>query len=385
MKIVIAVDSYKGSLGTLEAAQLIETGIRRVMPDATVVKVPIADGGEGTVDAVVCGLNGTLISRIVQGPLGKPVQAQFGILPNGDAIIEMAAASGLTLVEPSEQSILSANTYGTGELIKAALDYGCKRIYIGIGGSATNDAGAGMAMALGLRLLDRNGNQVPGGGDSLGSVAIVDASRLDPRIAEVKFIAICDVKNPLCGAQGASAVYGPQKGATPQIVATLDNNLRSYANLVAKQLNMDPDTMNHPGAGAAGGLGWGLHVFLGATLQEGVKTMLDISSFDEALRGADLVITGEGRIDAQTIYGKVPVGVAKRADLKGVPTVAIVGSIGEGAQAVYGHGVRSIESAVCYPMDVKTAMSQPGLVTDAAERMIRFILLGTSLSLNLSA
>lgn len=372
MKIVIACDSYKGSCSTLEAASAIEKGIKNVYGNANVVKIPVADGGEGTVDSLVIGMGGTYEAVMVKGPLGEEIEARYGILSGNIAVIEMAAASGLLLVEAGRRNPMLTTTYGTGQLIKAAMDRDCKRIYIGIGGSATNDGGAGMAKALGVSFMDKNGNELALGGGSLNTLDYIEMSGIDTRLKETEIIVMSDVTNPLCGRTGASYVYGPQKGATAEMVELLDNNLCHYGMVIEKQLGLD--IMNLPGAGAAGGLGAGLMAFCSGELYSGIEKILDITNIDEHLRDADLVITGEGRIDSQSIYGKVPVGVAKRASKYDVPVVAIVGSIGDGAKAVYSHGITAIMDIVNKPMTLSEAMENaPALIEQAAETMMRIV------------
>lgn len=372
MKIVIACDSYKGSCSTLEAASAIEKGIKNVYGNANVVKIPVADGGEGTVDSLVIGMGGTYEAVKVKDPLGEEIEARYGILNRNIAVIEMAAASGLPLVEAGRRNPMLTTTYGTGQLIKAAMDRGCKRIYIGIGGSATNDGGAGMAKALGVSFRDKNGNELALGGGSLNTLEYIDMSGIDPRLKETEIIVMSDVTNPLCGITGASYVYGPQKGATSEMVELLDNNLCHYGRVIEKQLGLD--IMNLPGAGAAGGLGAGLMAFCRGELYSGIEKILDLTNIDEHLKDADLVITGEGRIDSQSIYGKVPVGVAKRASKYDVPVVAIVGSIGDGAKAVYSYGIAAIMDIVNKPMALSEAMENaPALIEQAAETLMRIV------------
>lgn len=378
MKIVIASDSFKGSNSSLAVAGRIETGIRKVYPDAEVVKIAIADGGEGTVEAMVAGAGGRIVPARVVGPLGETRDSFYGILDNGDAVIEMAAASGLPLVPRERRDPLAATTYGTGQLIRAALDAGRRRIYIGIGGSATNDGGIGMAQALGVSFRDAAGRELGYGGAGLSELATIDTSGLDPRLADTEIIVSCDVNNPLCGERGASAVFGPQKGATPEMVARLDAALARYASVVREQLGKDLE--DTPGAGAAGGLGYALLVFTRSVLRPGIEIVLDVCGFDAKSADADLVVTGEGRIDAQSVMGKVPVGVGRRAKRLGLPVLAIVGDIGKGAEAVYDHGVDAIMSTVNRAMPLDEALARSGeLLEDAAERVMRIVRLGTGI------
>ncbi len=345
MKIVIAPDSFKESLSALEVAEAVEKGFKQVLPQANYVKIPMADGGEGTVQSLVDATDGEIILKKVTGPLGEPVEAFFGILgTKKTAVIEMAAASGLHLVPPAKRNPLMTTTKGTGELISAALDYGVNHIIIGIGGSATNDGGAGMAKALGAQLLDAEGNEILAGGGALGNLAFINLATLDSRLQHVKIEVACDVDNPLTGERGASAIFGPQKGATPEMVALLDQNLRHYAAVLERDLGQKIDDV--PGAGAAGGLGAGLLAFLQAELKRGVDIVIEATSLLEAVRDADVVITGEGKIDGQTIYGKTPIGVAKAAKKYGVPVIGIAGNVGADSQVVYEHGIDALFSIV---------------------------------------
>jgi glycerate 2-kinase len=345
MKIVIAPDSYKESLSAMEAADCIEKGFKRIIPDAEYVKVPMADGGEGTVQSLVDATAGSIIPAMVTGPLGEPVEAFFGLL--GDkktAVIEMAAASGIHLVPPGKRNPLVTTTKGTGELIKAALDLGVSHIIIGIGGSATNDGGAGMAQALGARLLDAEGREIGGGGGALSSLSSIDLSQLDERLAGVMIEVACDVDNPLTGEKGASAIFGPQKGADPQMVERLDRNLEHYAVIIERDLGKKIKEV--PGAGAAGGLGGGLLAFLPAELKRGVDIVIAAAGLEQIVADADLVITGEGRIDGQTIFGKTPIGVARTAKKSGVPVIGLAGSIARDSDIVREHGIDAVFSIV---------------------------------------
>ena len=378
MKILIIPDSFKGSSTSVEVADCIETGIKRVFPHAKTVKIPVADGGEGTVEALLAGAGGTRHSCTVTGPLGEKRSACFVVLPDGTAVIEMAAASGLALVPHAKRNPLYTTTFGTGQLMRTAMDLGCTKIVIGIGGSATNDGGAGMAQALGVSLTDASGRELPYGADALRKLAHIDISGLDPRIAETEIITACDVNNPLCGENGASAIFGPQKGATKEMVQILDQNLKNLSQKVFEQLGSKMDTV--AGAGAAGGLGFGLMVFCGAKLQSGIEMVLDVAHVDDILQTCDLVITGEGRIDGQSIMGKVPVGVAVRAKKYHVPVVAIVGGMGEGANEVYEHGIDAIMCTVNGAMRMEDAMQRTReLLEDAAFRVAKLIQIGQSL------
>lgn len=373
MKIVIACDSFKGSASAIQVASALASGIREVWPAAEIACVPVADGGEGTIDAFLYSLPGRRVTVPVAGPLGEPVQADYALLENGTAVIEMAAASGLPLLAQDALDPLRATTYGTGQLITAAMDAGCKRIVLGLGGSASNDGGAGMAQALGARLLDADGAELPRGGGALGRLARIDTSALDPRLAEMPILAACDVTNPLCGPEGASAVYGPQKGATPTAICQLDHNLAHYASIGLACTGRD--VAAHPGSGAAGGLGAGLLLFCNAALCSGITTVLDTLDFDRRLEGVNLVITGEGRLDGQSVQGKVPVGVARRVKSQlNVPVVAIVGGVGPAAERVYDCGIDAVFPIAPGPITLAQAMeeTQP-LLRAAAERVARLI------------
>lgn len=380
MKIVIAPDSFKGSLTALEAANAIEEGLKRVFPGSEILKVPMADGGEGTVQSLVDATGGRIVKKLVTGPLGEKVEAQFGVLGDGrTAVIEMAAASGLPLVPPEKRNPMLTTTYGTGELIKAALEMGCRRFIIGIGGSATNDGGAGMAQALGAKLLDEEDSDIPFGGGGLLKLERIDISTLDPRIAESEIVVACDVDNPLTGPRGAARVYSPQKGATPEMVEILDRALERFARIVKRDLGKDIKDV--PGAGAAGGLGAGLMAFLNARLQLGVDIVIEATELEEKVKGADLVITGEGGIDSQTVYGKTPIGVAKVAKKFDIPVIAIAGGISDDASVVYEHGIDALMSIIPRPMSLDEAMAQGAkLLADAAERVARSLVLGFKLN-----
>ncbi len=378
MKILIAPDSFKGSNSSMKVAEAIEKGIYRVFSDAVIEKVPIGDGGEGTVDALVAANEGDLIHLSAAGPLGDPVEANYGIIDENTAVLEMASASGLDLVPADKRDVRRASTFGTGELIRHALDQGVREIIIGIGGSATNDGGTGMAAALGYRFLDDTGDELSPGGGELSRLAKIDTSKADPRLKETTFRVACDVSNPLTGERGASAVYGPQKGAGPEDVKFLDAALGRLADTVKRQLGID--AQEKPGAGAAGGLGYGLTVFCGASLETGIDIVLDAVNFEERIEDADLVITGEGKIDGQTAYGKVPIGVARRAKAHGVPVLVIAGDIGEGIEGVYDAGIDAVMSSVNKAMSLEEAMSNSTpLLIDAAERAMRMIRLGFGL------
>lgn len=372
MRVLIAMDSYKGNLSSLTVAGIVERGIRRVYAGAIVDKVAVADGGEGTSRALTEYLRGEYVQVEATGPMGDRVPAHYGIVRGDTAIMEMAEASGLSLVPEDMRNPLRATTCGTGEMIVDAMDRGCRKIILGIGGSATNDGGAGMAAALGVRLLDEDGNEIGPGGGALGRLARVDMSGIDPRVADTECIVACDVDNPLCGEKGASRVFGPQKGAVPEMVSVLDSNLKHFAQIIRRDLSMD--VADIAGAGAAGGLGAGLIAFCGAKLQKGIDVVLDAVGIEDRIREADMVITGEGRVDGQTAHGKVPVGVAARAKKYGKPVFAIAGFIGEGAEAVYDHGIDAVMSSMVGPLTLEEAIERsPELIEQAAERLFRII------------
>lgn len=378
MKIVIAPDSFKENLTSLEVAAAIERGIRRVLPKARCVKVPMADGGEGTVQSLVDATGGRIRKCKVTGPMGQAVVARYGLLGDGKtAVIEMAEASGLPLVPRAQRNPLLSSTYGTGQLLADAVRRGVKHIIIGIGGSATNDGGAGMAQALGVRFLDAAGRVLegPAAGGMLDRIDRIDPSAMHSRLRDVTISVACDVDNPLCGRKGASAVFGPQKGATPAMVEQLDRNLRHFADLIKRDLGVD--VARRPGAGAAGGLGAGLMAFTGATLKKGVDLVIEATRLDRYLKGADLAITGEGRVDFQTAFGKTPAGVAAAAHRCGVPVVAIGGGLADDANGVYAHGIDGLESATPRDMDLDTAIrNSRRYLQDAGERVLRLILIG---------
>jgi glycerate kinase len=354
MKIVIAPDSFKESLTALQVATAIEAGMREVWPDATYVKVPVADGGEGTVQALIDALDGQRVDARVTGPLGRPVDAFYGRA--GDlAVIEMAAASGLEGVPPDLRDPRTATSRGTGELILAALDAGARRFVLGVGGSATNDGGAGMLQALGVRLLDAAGNDIGPGGAALACLDRIDEAGLDPRVRAAEFRIACDVDNPLVGTRGASCVFGPQKGATPAMVAQLDAALAHYADIIRRDTGQDIAQL--PGAGAGGGIAAAMVVFLHGQLRPGIEIVTEAIGLDALVRDADLVVTGEGRIDGQTVNGKTPMGVAQVARRHDRPVVAIGGSLAVDADAVHAHGIDVVVAAVARPCSVAEALA----------------------------
>ncbi|AMG98932.1 glycerate kinase [Serratia liquefaciens] len=356
-KVVIAPDSFKESLSALEVAEAIERGFRQIFPQVQYVKLPMADGGEGTVDSMVAATGGEIVTVAVTGPLGQPVQAFYGLLGEGEtAVIEMAAASGLHLAPKAQRDPRMTTSYGTGELILAALERGVKTIILGIGGSATNDGGAGMMQALGARLLDENRQALPPGGAALAQLAYIDLSGVDPRLQQVNITAACDVDNPLCGANGASAVFGPQKGATPEMVTQLDAALRHYGTLLEQATGRE--VINAPGAGAAGGMGAALLGMLNARLRPGIEIVIETLQLEEALRDADLVITGEGRLDSQSIHGKTPIGVARVAKRFGLPVIGIAGSLSKDYQVVHQHGIDAAFSVLDRVVSLEEALAE---------------------------
>ncbi|AVD57326.1 glycerate kinase [Heyndrickxia faecalis] len=352
---LLAPDSFKESMTAKEVCAAMEAGIKKAIPDAVCIQVPMADGGEGTVQSLVDATGGTIYQQTVTGPLGHPVTACYGILGDGEtAVIEMASASGIHLVTKETKNPLVTTTYGTGELIKACLDKKVKQILIGIGGSATNDGGAGMAQALGAKFLDERGGMLPFGGGALGDLAEIDLAGLDPRLKEVQIFVASDVTNPLCGENGASHVFGPQKGATKEMVALLDTNLSHYAAIIKEQLGKDVAEV--PGAGAAGGLGAGLMVFTDARLKSGIELVVEYTGLERKVKDADIVLTGEGSIDFQTQFGKTPYGVAQAAKKHGKPVIAVAGYVGEQIDVLYEKGIDAIFGILPRPMALEDAL-----------------------------
>ena len=371
MKIVIAPQEFKESLRGIEIAQAMREGVSRVWPDADTLLVPVADGGDGTLQSLVDASDGELMTATVDDPLGRPIDAVWGALGDGGtAVIEMARSSGLALLKPEERDPLVTTTYGVGQLMSLALDAGYRHLIIGIGGSATNDGGAGMAQALGASLLDSNGNELVRGGGALANLSRIDVSGLEVRLSDTKIDVACDVNNPLCGETGASAIFGPQKGADAETVTYLDNALHRYGNLLQRDLGRD--VMEVPGAGAAGGLGAGLMAFTDAQLRPGADIVIDALDLDARLKGASLVIVGEGQTDRSTIFHKAPVAVAQRAKAFGIPTVAISGSLGDGYELVHEYGIDAAFSILDCCMTLEDAMSDTAeLVTKATEQACR--------------
>ena len=376
MKILIAPDSFKGSLSASKVADAIGRGVKKVIPQAQLVHLPLSDGGEGLVDSLVGASGGEIIQEEVTGPLGKPVLSFWGLM--GDkktAVIEMAAASGLPLVSETERNPMLTTTYGTGELILAALNRGCSKLIIGIGGSATNDGGSGMAQALGASLSDEMGKELPYGGAHLSRLVKIDVSGMDPRLRRIQVLAACDVTNPLTGAEGASHVYGPQKGATPSMIEELDRGLKHYAQIISRDLGIEVD--NVPGAGAAGGLGAGIMAFLEGELTHGIELVMDALGLTKELKNCSLVLTGEGKLDAQSTYGKVPVGVARKAKQEGVPVVVLAGSVDEDLEAIHQAGITACFSIISRPMSLEESMKNTAaLLESVAAEVVRLWLQG---------
>ena len=375
MKILLAPDSFKDSLTAKEVCESIEKGIKNYRNDIIVNSLPMADGGEGTVQSLVDATDGKIVNKVVTGPLGEKVEAFYGLLGNENtAVIEMASASGLPLVPESKRDPSKTTTYGTGELIKAALSHNVEKIILGIGGSATTDAGVGMAQALGVEFLDQNNNEVGFGGEKLKDIKKINMKNMDQRINNVEILVACDVDNPLYGKKGAAYVYSPQKGADQKMVEKLDNNLRHFNHVVKKQLNKNVNQIE--GAGAAGGLGAGLVAFLDAELKNGIEIILDIVSFDQKLKDVDLIITGEGMLDEQSVYGKTPIGVAKRARKHEIPVIAIAGSLGKGVDKVLKKGIDSYFSIVDKPDSLENIINRTDkLLTEISEQIIRTYML----------
>ncbi|NMM94443.1 glycerate kinase [Bifidobacterium oedipodis] len=376
LTVLLASDSFKGSASSAEIAELLEQGVRRVVPECVTKAYAIADGGEGTVAAVVTACGGEYRTARVIGPLGDEVFARYGLI--GDAaVIEVAQSSGITLIEQNHGNALRASSYGVGQLILDALDCNVKRIYVGLGGSATSDGGAGMAQALGVRLLNEQGNPISRGLLGLDELFRIDCSGIDSRITDVEIVALTDVCNPLVGAEGAVSVYGPQKGIERDQVMMLDGWMKRYASLITESTGRDVSGL--PGAGAAGGLGAALVAFCGARITSGIDTLLDLIGLEQALDDVDLVITGEGRMDAQSVQGKAPIGVAKLAKRHGKPVIAVVGSRADDLGDVYAKGIDVVVSAVTQPATLDECLQRVRVsVPIAAETAVRAFLLGRS-------
>lgn len=380
MKVLLCPDSYKGSLTALEVAEAMEEGIRRVFPESEIQKLPIADGGEGTVETLIISTGGIFHYSEVSSPLGEKVKARWGVLGDRKTVVmEMAEASGLELVPKEKRNPRFTTTFGTGEMIRAALDEGYRKFIIGIGGSATNDGGAGMIQALGGKFLDKDGVALPPGGKFLKYLDQIDLNGLDPRLGESSILVACDVDNPLCGKKGASAVYGPQKGATPAMVEELDQALARYGKMAEEVTGIK--AVDAPGSGAAGGLGAAFLFFTPAKLQPGIEIILDALLFDQKLADADWILTGEGKTDFQTAHGKGPVGIAMRAAKKNVPVLCLSGGLGDGYQQVLEKGIQGIQSIVAHPEASLDMCMKEGrrLVADASEQMARLIQVGQKL------
>lgn len=377
MKIVIAIDSFKGCMTSSQAGEAAKTGILRVLPDADVIVRPMADGGEGTVDALAAGRVKEDAAAEVQGPLGDPVSAKYAVLDGSTAVMEMSAASGITLVRKDQLNPYKTSTYGVGQMIKDALDRGCREIILGIGGSATNDGGAGMLQALGFELLDEEGSPIPLGAEGLGKLSEIRTENVDSRLSECRIRVVSDVGNPLTGEQGSSAVFGPQKGATPEMVKQLDQWLSHYAEVSSACVkDADPD---YPGSGAAGGLGFALRTFLNAELVPGVDLVLDFTGMEEVVKDADYLITGEGQLDRQTVMGKAPSGIAGLGEKYDIPVLAFSGSVTDDARYCNDHGITAffpILRRICSlekAMDTETAQKN---MADTAEQVFRVISAG---------
>ena len=375
MKFLFASDSFKGSLSSEKIIDLLTESAKKIFPGCETKGTLIADGGEGTVDAVIAMTKGSMVEVSVHGPLMEETKAVYGQINADSAIIEMAAASGLPMVPTELRNPLNTTTYGTGELIKDALDKGFRNISIAIGGSATNDGGMGAMAALGVKFYDSDGNELKGTGSDLAKVVKVDVSEIHPAVSQTTFTVMCDVNNPLTGPDGATYTFGKQKGGTPEILDELEAGMKSYAAVVGEALGMDIDHI--AGAGAAGGLGAALCGFLKANLKSGIETVLDLIDFDQMLEGVDLVVTGEGRIDWQSAFGKVPSGIGMRCKKKGIPAVAIVGGMGKGAEKIYEFGVESILPTINGAMDIEEALERAEeLYQAAADRLFRLIKVG---------
>ena len=375
MKLLFASDSFKGSLTSGQTISLLTRAAEEIFGDCETDGVPVADGGEGTVEAVVQAENGKTVKCLVHDPLMRQVEAQYGILDGGRAVIEMASASGLPLVADDLRNPMNTTTFGTGELILDALNRGYRKLYLAIGGSATNDGGMGCARALGVRFLDYEGNELEGFGRDLIRVHEIDISGLDSRLEETQIITMCDVKNPLCGKDGATWTFGAQKGATPQIQERLEEGMLRYRDVIRRTFGIDCDQIES--AGAAGGLGAALSVFLKSSMQSGIETVLDLIRFDERLDGVDLVVTGEGRCDWQSCFGKVMQGIGTHAKKMGVPAVGLCGSLGKGALDICKYGISSLMTTTDAPMPMEEALERAEeLYYSGALRMFSFIRTG---------
>jgi len=373
MKILIAPQSYKGSISAIKVAEAIKQGALNIFPDIKSLIIPVADGGDGTLETLVESTNGTIHNSNATGPLGNSIPVIWGTLGDSKtAIIEMARISGLALVPQNKRNPYYTTSYGLGEIIKEALDLGYRKFIIGIGGSATNDGGAGMAQALGAKLTDENKKPIDLGGLALNEITKIDISGIDPRINESEILVACDVNNPLCGPNGASFIYGPQKGASPEMVKTLDDALYHFGSQLIRDTGIN--IMEIEGSGAAGGIGGGMVGFLNAKLKPGIEIVLDSLDFDKSLKNVDLVITGEGQIDFQTVFSKAPIGVAKHAKKYNIPVIAICGSLGENYQDVHSHGIDAVIPIIPKPMDLKNASDNAyELIKNTSEQIFRIL------------
>lgn len=384
MKILFVSDSFKGSLTCEQTIRLLTKAAKEVFGDVETIGLPIADGGEGTVQAVVRSTNGEIRELKVKGPLGRPVTAFYGKLSEYAAILEMASASGLPLLKEEERNPLYTSTYGTGELVKAILEEGFTEISVAIGGSATNDGGMGFAIALGARFYDVEGNLLEGCGKNLERIAKIDMSNLHPKISKAHFTVMSDVSNPLCGENGATYTFGEQKGGTPEVLEQLEKGMENYRNIIIHQFGIDPNDI--PGSGAAGGLGAALKILFNADMKSGIETVLDLIHFEEYLQGADFVVSGEGRTDWQSAFGKVLQGVGDRALAYDIPVVALSGSLGKNYETIYQHGIESILTAVDAPMNLEEALANAeNLYYMGAIRMFRMLRAGIKIGIKSSA
>jgi len=373
MKILIAPDSFKHSLSAVEAAQAMAGGIREVLPNAELILKPMADGGEGTLDTLLAATGAELRHSPVQDPLGRNIHARWGWLAESQtALVELAAASGLMRLKPDERDACRASSYGTGELIRAALNAGAVRILLGIGGSACVDGGSGLLQALGARLLNTQGTSITAGGAGLAELATIDLSALDTRLSQVSIEVLCDVDNPLCGEQGAACVFAPQKGANPEQVAQLETALAHFAECAKNRLGKDFST--HPGSGAAGGAGFALQAFLGAKIVQGAAKVAEVIELGNAMQNCDFVITGEGCLDTQTLHGKTICGVLQIARRQSVPVIALTGTLGEGYQALYTQGLTAAFSLVNGPLSLEHACQNASrLLQERAQDIARLL------------
>lgn len=375
MKFLFASDSFKGTLSSKRTAELLAQAASEIFPGCEYSSIEVADGGEGTTDAVLSAVNGEKIAVSVHGPLWEEISAYYGKLDDRRAVMEMAAASGLPLVPSEQRDPRKTTSYGTGEMIADALGKGFRDISIAIGGSATNDGGIGCMRALGVRFLDENGQELSGCGADLAEIRSIDVSGLDPRVKECKFTVMCDVTNPLCGEKGATHTFGKQKGGTPEILEELEKGMCNYRDILKNQFGVNMDEV--PGAGAAGGLGAALMVFLNGTLKSGIETVLDLVEFDRKLEGVSLVVTGEGSTDWQSVFGKVMLGVGVHCRKAGIPAVAVVGSMGKGAEDIFDYGIESILTTVNAVMPLDEALGRAEeLYLQAARRMFRMLRAG---------